>query len=157
MNGFHITIAGEEDGNKLTEIAFSAKRHWGYPEEWIELWTDELTISAQYIKNHFVFKAIDESQHSIVGFCAIEHHRQEKKLEIAHAWVLPSYIGKNIGSQLINYALKKLESLPFNRITVVADPNARGFYEKLGFRFIREIESIPKGRLLPVLEIEAPW
>ncbi len=156
MKDFHFEIATEKDRNQLTEIAFSAKRHWDYPEEWIELWTDDLTISARYIRNNFVFKAIEDSRNSIVGFCAIEFHRTEKKLEIAHAWVLPSFIGLTIGSQLIEYALNNLKSLPFNRITVVADPNATGFYEKLGFQFIREIESTPKGRFLPVLEKEAP-
>ena len=98
MSEFHITIASERDRKKLTEIAFRAKRHWKYPEEWIELWSDDLSISAQYIRNHFVFKAIDESQHSIIGFCAIEYHKEDQKLEIAHAWVLPPYMGKNIGT-----------------------------------------------------------
>lgn len=156
MQDFHIKIALENDRTELTEIAFRAKRHLDYPEEWIKLWTDELTISAGYIQNNFVFKAIANPQNTIAGFCAIEHHRPEKKLEIAHVWVLPAFMGRNIGSQLIEFALNNLKSLPFNRIIVVADPHAKGFYEKLGFQFIREIESIPKGRFLPVLEKELP-
>ena len=156
MHHFQIKTAVEKDRKELTEIAFSAKRHWNYPEKWIELWTDDLTISAHYIRNHFVFKAIEDSKNSIVGFCALELHRPEKKLEIAHAWVLPSFMGLNIGSQLVKYAFNNLKSLPFNRITVVADPNAKGFYEKLGFKFIKEIESTPEGRFLPFLQKEVP-
>jgi hypothetical protein len=29
------------DAPELTKIAFAAKRHWDYPEEWIDLWADE--------------------------------------------------------------------------------------------------------------------
>ena len=151
MQEFSFERAVEKDQNELTQIAFRAKKHWDYPEEWIELWADELTITARYIRNNFVFKAVEKYQNSIVGFCAIELHRQENKIVIGHAWVLPSFMGLKIGSRLIEYALNNLQSLPFNQITVVADPYSRGFYEKLGFRFIREIESTPKGRYLPVL------
>ena len=29
----------------LTQIALAAKRHWGYPERWIEIWSSQLTFS----------------------------------------------------------------------------------------------------------------
>jgi len=33
-----IVRAKAEDAATLTEIAFSAKRHWRYPERWIAAW-----------------------------------------------------------------------------------------------------------------------
>ena len=33
-----------------TEIAFAAKRVWGYPEVWIRLWADSLTVSAEEVE-----------------------------------------------------------------------------------------------------------
>jgi hypothetical protein len=39
----HIVRAKPEDAANLTGIAFAAKRHWGYPENWIESWRDLLT------------------------------------------------------------------------------------------------------------------
>lgn len=33
------------DAAVLTEIAHAAKRHWGYPERWVQLWRAALTIT----------------------------------------------------------------------------------------------------------------
>jgi len=153
MTGFNITPAIEKDRDVLTEIAFSAKRHWDYPEEWIQLWTDQLTISARYIRNHYVFKVIEEGSNKIVGFCAIEHHRNTTCLEIAHAWIRPDYLGNHLGEWLVNFALKNLASLPVNRYVVTADPHVTGFYEKLGFVTTHTISSKPLGRWIPVMEM----
>jgi hypothetical protein len=37
-----IVRAKPEDAETLTEIAHAAKRHWDYPERWIEAWRDIL-------------------------------------------------------------------------------------------------------------------
>lgn len=153
MKGFSIHTASEADRTVLTNIAFAAKRFWNYPEEWIQLWTDELTISARYIRDHYVFKVMDRKSGKIIGFCALEHHRNEHALEIAHAWVLPEYMGKNIGAWMINHALSNLQTLPVNRYVVTADPNAAGFYEKLGFSTTHTVSSKPLGRWIPVMEM----
>jgi hypothetical protein len=47
-----IERANAQDAEKLTEIAFAAKRHWGYPEEWMESWRDALTIKPEFITKH---------------------------------------------------------------------------------------------------------
>lgn len=44
-----IVRAKPEDADALTEIAHAAKRHWGYPERWIESWRDTLIIRAESI------------------------------------------------------------------------------------------------------------
>ena len=43
------------EAGMLTDIAFASKRHWQYPEGWIELWAEELTITTAYIRSHEVF------------------------------------------------------------------------------------------------------
>ena len=153
MTGYNIVTAKEKDRDVLTEIAFSAKRHWDYPEEWIQLWKDQLTISAPYIRDHYVFKVREDDTRKIVGFCAMEHHRNTSCLEIAHAWILPEYMGIDIGEWLINFALRNLSSLPVNRYVVTADPHVTGFYEKLGFTITHTISSRPLGRWIPVMEM----
>jgi hypothetical protein len=37
-----IVRAKPEDAAALTQIAHAAKRHWDYPERWIEAWRDIL-------------------------------------------------------------------------------------------------------------------
>ena len=44
-----ILRARPNDPATLTEIAFAAKRHWGYPERWIASWTDLLTLQPESI------------------------------------------------------------------------------------------------------------
>ncbi|MFA9390749.1 MAG: hypothetical protein ACERKD_13130 [Prolixibacteraceae bacterium] len=43
------------EAGRLTEIAYSAKRTWNYPESYFTIWKDELTISEKYIEENKVF------------------------------------------------------------------------------------------------------
>jgi len=150
---YEIKLAEQQDHRELTRIAFASKRYWGYPEEWIEGWIDDLTISPSYIGDNYIFKIIESLSERICGFCAIEHHRNEMELEVAHLWIDPSHIGKNLGRNVFEFAIGNLASLPFHKIVVIADPNAQGFYEKLGFVRTGEVESTPADRFLPVMEM----
>jgi len=64
-----IVRAKAEDAATLTEIAFSAKRHWRYPERWIEAWRDTLTVRADFIIAHETYAAVVEGR--AVGFYAL--------------------------------------------------------------------------------------
>lgn len=44
-----IRRAESEEAWRLSAIALAAKRHWGYPEEWMELWKDEFVITPEYV------------------------------------------------------------------------------------------------------------
>lgn len=39
----------------LTKISFDSKAYWGYPKEFYDIWSNELTISSDYIQNNDVF------------------------------------------------------------------------------------------------------
>jgi len=43
----HIRRAVPAEAGLLTEIAHAAKRHWGYPENWIRRWKSDLTITPE--------------------------------------------------------------------------------------------------------------
>lgn len=136
----------------LTAIAFAAKRHWNYPEEWIELWADELTIDADYIEANRVLVAQDATR--IVGWCAVAEIQGEYWLD--YCWVLPEAAGLGIGRMLVQQAFELAAELDCDVLRVIADPNATGFYQKLGFVLIGEQPSRPEGRRLPVLEAPVP-
>ena len=154
MNDFRIEVAETADHLQLSAIAIESKRHWKYPEEWIGGWKEELTIPPDYIKNNFVFKLTDESNHEVVGFCALEWNEEQKELEVAHLWLRPQSMGKNLGNHLLKTSLARVADLPARRVIVTADPNASGFYEKFGFRRTGYTKSTPAGRLLPNLVLE---
>jgi len=60
----------------LTEISFSAKRYWNYPEEYFEKWKDELTITENYTKYNIVFTACTNSR--IAGFYSIVNNPHDQ-------------------------------------------------------------------------------
>ena len=145
-----IRRADGSDTFELTTIALAAKRHWGYSEEWIRLWADELTVDATYIEENWVFLATDGSR--TLGWCAVSEKLEEYWLD--YCWVLPEAAGHGIGRALIHRAFRLAAERQSLKLKVIADPNAEGFYRKLGFRRIGDRPSTPKGRRLPVLEAD---
>jgi ribosomal protein S18 acetylase RimI-like enzyme len=146
-----IIRATADMAGTLTNIAFAAKRHWGYPERWITIWTPLLTVSVQYIENHDTYVAWEAG--GPVGFYAICVDKSKSSLE--HFWVHPESMGKGIGRRLFLHALSSCRAQQMKLLVIESDPNAQGFYEKMGARQIGEVfgevEGLP--RTLPVMEI----
>lgn len=133
---------------ELTAVAFAAKRYWSYPEEWIELWADELEVSAAYITSHEVFAAYISGH--LVGWYALD--RSESGWSLDYCWVRPEMIGRGIGRRLLAHAKEEMKQAGIGKLTVVTDPNAEGFYKKMGFERVGEYPSRPEGRMLPLMQ-----
>lgn len=75
MVASEITIhsAHPTDARRLTAIAHAAKRHWGYSEELIALWEDDLTITPAFITGQIAFCAVLYG--AIIGFYALRQMR----------------------------------------------------------------------------------
>ena len=144
-----ISRAKPEDAPELTAIAFAAKRHWRYPEQWMERWRDLLTIRPEFIVNHETHAAIDEGR--IVGFYAL--FPQADRIELQHLWVIPEQMHRGIGRSLFQHAVDRAKKLGFQKIEIESDPNAEGFYCRMGARRIRINTVLMDGRPreLPVL------
>src|SRR5947209_16526004 len=82
---FQIRRAKPKEAAVLTEIAHAAKRHWGYPENWIEYWRDDLTITPEFISNNEVYVAVIDKE--IGGCCALVLKGSQAELE--HMWIRP--------------------------------------------------------------------
>ena len=140
-------IAAPKDAPILTKISHAAKMHWNYPPEWMDLWKNDLVISAEYIRKHTVMKLVASDE--IAGFCAIES--AENSYEITHLWIHPKFIGNGFGTKLLNETIMAVVK-PGATIYVVADPNAEAFYRRMAFETVGKTESLPKGRFLPVMQ-----
>jgi GNAT superfamily N-acetyltransferase len=70
-------------------------------------------------------------------------------------FVDPPAIGSGAGRMLFAAALDLARGLGARRMTILADPNAAAFYERMGARFLRNAPSdaIP-GRTLPLYEYD---
>jgi GNAT superfamily N-acetyltransferase len=146
-----IISARPEHAADLTRIAISAKRHWNYPETWIQLWTPSLTITAEYIQTHETWVALLDAQPAAYYSFA----ENEGKRWLDNLWVLPDHIGKGLGRSLFQHALERCKIQNIQSLLIEADPHAQNFYEKMGARKVHEhrteIEGAP--RILPIMEI----
>src|SRR3989442_828333 len=95
-----IRRARPSDAAALTRIAHAAKRHWRYPEEWIALWREALTVTPWVVERTPVYCA--EEGGAVVGFYALSGRAPVMELE--HCWVLPTRIGRGIGARLLEHA-----------------------------------------------------
>lgn len=147
-----IRPASAEDAPILTRIALDAKRHWGYPEHWIKHWERDLTISSQFITENQVF--VSETEGEIRGFYAL--CLDGTKAELEHMWVTPDYIGTGVGKELFLDAMDRASALSVREVGITADPNASGFYERMGATKTGETESSIDGQIrrIPRLKIE---
>lgn len=139
-----ITIreATPQDADTLSTIAQAAKAYWGYTQTQLDGWRDEfLTITEEFVIEHQLWVALDEGK--VIGFAAIITEPNQYILD--HLWVLPSYIGKGIGKQLFQYVASVFPEFVFT-----SDPNADGFYRKMGAVKIGEEYSILQDKMLTV-------
>jgi GNAT superfamily N-acetyltransferase len=139
-----IVRAKPEDAATLTEIAHAAKRRWGYPERWIECWRDALTVQPEFIATHETFAAIFDSR--TVGFHALG--RKGDRLDLLHLWVLPDAMGRGVGRFLFHHALARARESGCQELEIESDPNAEGFYLRMGARrvgaSVKELDGQPR-------------
>ncbi len=136
----------------MTGIAHDAKRHWGYPEDWIQHWHEDLTISSDFVSNNQVYVA--ECEGEIIGFYALVVGEQRAELE--HMWVAPKHIGTGVGKELFIHAMQIAAGENVSAVEISADPNAEGFYQRMGARGIGEVSSEIDGqpRRMPRLTVD---
>ena len=147
-----IRPASVDEAAVLTTIALDAKRYWGYPEHWIKHWEADLTISREFISDNHVYVA-EAADGEIRGFYAL--CVSGEKAELEHMWVTPASIGTGIGKELFLDAMERAAALDVRDLQITSDPNAAGFYKRMGATQIGEADAPVDGqpRKLPRLRI----
>jgi N-acetylglutamate synthase-like GNAT family acetyltransferase len=147
----HIRRAHPDEAEPLTEIAHAAKRHWGYPENWIQHWKEDLTITPEFIAANEVFVAMVDNE--IAGCCALAFTGSNGELE--HMWIRPEHMGTGVGRALFNHVRERAADLNIPALELSADPNAQGFYERMGATRVGEVPANVEGtaRVLPRMKV----
>ena len=143
-----IRRATPTDSERATELARAAKAHWNYPAEWLEFWRADLAITAEMIDRHPTFVASLDDR--VVGVCQLQ--AADERVMLEHVWVDPAVHGRGVGRALVEHARNSAKGV----MMVVADPNAEGFYIRLGARRVGDVAGPMPGapdRTLPLLEI----
>jgi GNAT superfamily N-acetyltransferase len=148
-----VRTASVNDSEILTDISFASKRYWKYPDEYFDVWKDELTITSEYIQSNIVYVA--EKNEKIIGYFSLVEVKKDfwagkvfvkKGFWLEHIFISPQYIGKGVGSKLIAVLNSKCKEMNINKVCIFSDPNAKGFYDKVGARYLDESPSSIKGR-----------
>lgn len=156
---------------RLTELCRRSKAHWGYPQELLERWADDLRIEPADIDRDVVLLAEatddapggpDLSHLLLLGFARVgvdpdtdaSTGAGPRIARLHDLWVEPQVMGQGIGRTLMEAAIEVARTLPAERLRVVSDPNAEPFYERFGTTRVGEEDSdIVAGRRLPILEL----
>jgi len=160
MENLIIRRATENDDLILSKIAFNAKKHWEYPEEYYTIWKDELSISQTYINDNFVYVA--EIDGEAVGFYSIVNIAEDfyadevlvkKGFWLEHVYVMPGNHKKGIGSKLMRHAINCCKENNISKLQIFVEPYSVGFYDKIGADYVGDSKSSIKDRIVPVYEI----
>lgn len=147
------------ENSALTNIAFASKGYWGYPQEYFQVWNEELTITLDYLRANlvYVYEILGKPAafYSIVNLQNdIEYKNDciEAGIWLDHMFIHPDSIRRGIGRQLFNHFVGQAETHSWYSVKILSDPNARGFYETMGCTYLREFPSSIGGRTTPLLE-----
>ena len=156
-----ILYAKENESDILTSIAFAAKRYWNYPEEYFDVWKEELTITPAYINRNQVYVAkIDEKAIGFVSLVEVKDDFRVGELLITkgywldHIFMHPDFIGKSVGSDLISFVMEWCGKENISYLHILSDPNAKGFYDKVGAEYIKEVPSNISGRTVSLYKLD---
>jgi GNAT superfamily N-acetyltransferase len=145
-----IRRARPDEGERLREIAVASKSHWGYERERVERWAADGDFSPAGLAAKEVLVA--EVDGRPVAWASLLPRGEVCWLD--DLWVEPEWIGAGLGSLLFRRAAERATRLGAVRLEWEAEPNAVGFYEKLGARRLRESGPSAWGRILSIYGVD---
>lgn len=145
--------ARPDEASALTELAMAAKGHWGYDTAFMAAVRAELTFCPDDIARRRAVVA--ESSGSVVGFYTVDG--EPPVGELGNMWVRPSEIGTGLGRVLWQDAMATAAAAGLAYLEIDADPNAEGFYVRMGAERVGESPSGTfLGRMIPRLRVKVP-
>ncbi len=110
-------------------------------------WRPVLTLREDYIATSPLF--VLEREGRILGFYGLSGSAPVVRL--AHLYVDPDKLRLSIGKALWLHAVQTARDLGYAELQITADPNAEGFFVKMGAQRISKTRSPVEGEELPVL------
>ena len=143
-----IRPARADEAGLLTDLSLRSKAVWGYDAAFLARCRAAMTVKVEAIltRPHYVA----ELDGAVVGFYGFEPEAHGIGLD--YLFVAPEAIGVGVGRVLWEHAVETARALGHENLIVVSDPNAEGFYRRMGARPIGARPSdLEPGRLLPLL------
>ena len=145
-----IRPARVEEAATLSALALRAKAHWGYDEAFMGVARPAMVLSPDDVEVADTWIAEDGS--GPLGFYQLTPTVPEARLD--DLFLEPRAIGRGIGRLLWEHAVERARRHGATSLILDADPNAEGFYLRMGAERVSETESpLFPGRTLPVMRI----
>lgn len=150
---FIIRPACAGEAPTLTALCIRSKAYWGYDSGFMEAATPLLRIGEAEIGAGGVLVAATRGDPAPCGVAAIVPLRRCRWCELSHLFVAPERIGNGIGRALFEAASALAADRGATRLSILSDPSAAAFYERLGARRCGEAPSgVARNRMLPLFE-----
>ena len=148
--GIGLRLARIEEAAALSALCVRSKASWGYDADFMARSLGSLQVKQAAIAAGEIVVA--EEAGELLGVAGIAVEGEMADLDLL--FVEPAAFKRQLGRLLLDAATAMARKRGARRMTILADPGARGFYERMGARFIRMAPSdaIP-GRELPLLEL----
>jgi GNAT superfamily N-acetyltransferase len=140
----YTRAADPREGERLREIAVAAKSYWGYELDRVREWAAAGDFSPEGLRQRDVHVA--EVDGRPIGWAAVIPSGEVCWLD--DLWVESEWIGTGVGSLLFRHAARRGRELGASRMEWEAEPNAIGFYERMGARHLRDSEPSAWGRVI---------
>ena len=147
-----VRSAKPGESQSLTALCVRSKAHWGYDAAFMKLSAVTLAVGEDDIATGRVLVAVDDTNR-MIGMASVLPEGETSDLDAL--FVDPPAIGSGAGRALFEAAVSLARRQGARRMTILADPNAAAFYERMGARYLRNAPSdaIP-GRTLPFYEYD---
>lgn len=139
-----------DEGERLREITVAAKGFWGYSREQVEEWAAAIDLSPTRLRRSEAVVA--EVGGRVIGWAEVLRPNDGVSL-LEHLWVEPGSMRTGVGSLLFQRAAERARALGAAVMEWEAEPNALGFYARMGGRRVRSTTS-EWGRELAVMAID---
>ena len=139
------------EAEALTELALRSKRAWGYDEHFMALVMPDMIVHPEHLRDEYGIVA--EEHGTPLGYAIVRLDGDTAFLR--DLFVEPDRFRRGIGSALFAAAVQHARANGARALRLGGDPNARGFYERLGMVQVDEEPSIAgAGRMLPIMELD---
>jgi GNAT superfamily N-acetyltransferase len=145
-----IRPARADEAEMLTDLSLRSKAFWGYDAAFLARCRAVMTVKARNIEGQPHYVA--ELDGRIAGFYGLEPETEGVGLD--YLFVETDLVGRGVGRALWRHAVDIARGLGHRALIVVSDPNAEGFYLRMGCRRIGTRPSeLEGGRQLPLLRL----
>lgn len=138
----------------INSLILRSKAHWGYDAGMMEIMARVLRLDPDAAaEGRAIAGWIAGAPAGLAQLGAPEEDAHGRTMELQLLFIAPEAIGTGLGRTLYLWALEQARAAEADRLGILSDPNARGFYSAMGARFIEDRPSkLIAGRTLPWFE-----